>query len=572
MKASQLFFTTLRDTPTGAETRGHQLLLRAGYVRQLGAGLFDYLPLGLKVKHNIERVIGQEMDAIGGQEVSLPLVQPADLWQRSGRWQTIDESMVRFADRAGRAHCLAMTHEEAAADLARQIISSYRQLPVLLYQFQTKFRDEPRARGGLIRVREFTMKDAYSFDRDDAGLEAAYGRVYGAYERIFERCGLEVVAVDSDLGMMGGSGGHEFMMLSPVGEDTLLLCPACCYKANQEIATFRKPEAAVETMRDLTEVVTPDARTIERLSHYLAVPTAKTAKAVIFTAAVDGAEQLIFAVVRGDMDLNEIKLKNRLGATHLRPATADEIGRIGAVAGYASPIGLNRKNVTVIVDDAVAASPNLVAGANREGMHLQNTNYGRDYQADVVADIATARAGDGCPTCGIPLESYRGVEVGHIFKLGTRYSEALGATYVDDAGTRRPLVMGSYGIGPGRVLACVAETKSDEAGLVWPAELSPFDGVITALLSDDVPEIAELAAQLYQNLTAEGLKVLLDDREGRPGVKFKDADLLGFPWRMTLGAKGLAAGQLEVKKRGAPGTTAVQLGNAAALWAALGVR
>ena len=452
MRASQLFFTTLRDTPAGADVRSHQLLLRAGYVRQLGAGLFDYLPLGLRVKHKLESIIRHEMNAVGGQEVSMPLVQPAELWQRSGRWGSVDESMVRFTDRAGREACLAMTHEEAAADLARQVVSSYRQLPALLYQFQTKFRDELRSRGGLLRVREFTMKDAYSFDRDEAGLEASYGRMRGAYERIFARCGLEVVAVQSDLGMMGGSGGHEFMALLDIGEDTLLLCPGCDYKANQEAATFRKPQLPVAELRSTEAVATPGARTIEALSRYLGVEKAKTAKAVFFVAQMEGEDQFIFAVLRGDMDLGETKLKNALGAVQLRPATPQEVRRIGAEPGYASPIGVNRTGVTVVVDDAVPASPNLIAGANREGWHLRNTNYGRDYEADIIADIATAQAGDACSDCGAALEARRGVEVGHIFKLGTRYSDALGATFTDKAGKRRPLVMGSYGVGTGHGL------------------------------------------------------------------------------------------------------------------------
>lgn len=569
MRASRLFFTTLRDTPAGADSRGHQLLLRAGYIRQLGAGLFDYLPLGLRVKHKVEHIIRQEMNAVGGQEVSLPLVQPAELWQRSGRWDDIDESMVRFTDRAGREACLAMTHEEAAADLARQVVSSYRQLPALLYQLQSKFRDEPRARGGLIRVREFTMKDAYSFDRDEAGLEASYGRLYKAYERVFARCGLEVVAVESDPGMMGGSGGHEFMTLLDIGEDTLLLCSRCDYRANQEVATFRKLGAPVEERQDLEAVATPGARTIEALSRYLGVTRGRTAKAVLFVARVGDGERFVFAVVRGDMELNETKLKNVLGATRLRPATPEEIRRTGAEPGYASPIGINRAGVTVVVDDAVPISPNLVAGANREGWHLRNTNYGRDYQADVVADIASARGGDGCSRCGAVLESRRGVEVGHIFKLGTGYSEALGATFVDEAGVRRPLVMGSYGIGPGRLLAGVAEAHRDEAGLVWPSEVAPFDGVITVLASVTAPEVGETGERLYRDLTERGLDILLDDREERPGVKFKDADLLGLPWRITVGAKEIAEGSIELKRRDSGESSFVTLGEEQALTHAL---
>lgn len=561
MRASQLFFTTLRDTPVGADVKSHQLLLRAGYVRQLGAGLFDYLPLGLPVKHKVEGIIRQEMNAVGGQEVVMPLVQPAELWRRSGRWRSVDESMVRFRDRAGREMCLAMTYEAAAADLAWQVVSSYRQLPALLYQFQTKFRDELRSRGGLIRVREFTMKDAYSFDRDETGLEASYGRMVGAYERIFARCGLEVAAVESDLGMMGGSGGHEFVAFLDIGEDTLLLCPGCDHKANQEVAAFRKPPVPVEELRRTEEVATPGARTIEALSRSLGVAKAKTAKAVFFIAQVGGEAQFVFAVLRGDMDLNETKLKNVLGALQLRPATLEEVRRTGAEPGYASPIGVNRTGVTVVVDDAVPASPNLITGANREGWHLRNTNYGRDYKADIVADIAAAQAGDACPDCATLLAARRGVEVGHIFKLGTRYSEALGATFVDKARARRPLVMGSYGIGPGRVMACVAEARGDDAGLVWPGEVAPFDGVITMLTSAAAPEVVSVAEQLYYDLTAQGFDVLSDDREESPGVKFGDADLLGLPWRITVGAKGLREGRLELTWRSTGASSFLPLGD-----------
>lgn len=555
MRMSRLFFRTLREVPADAESASHRLLLRAGLVHQLAAGIFDFLPLGQRVKAKIEAIMREEMDAIGGQEVSLPLVHPAELWQRSGRWYQIGDDMARFTDRNGRAYCLAMTHEEAMAELVQQVVRSYRQLPLLLYQIQTKFRDEPRPRGGLIRVREFTMKDAYSFDRDQAGLDAFYPRIYQAYFNIFRRCGLDVMAVESDTGMMGGSMAHEFMALTPVGEDTLLLCDACGYRANRQIARFRKPEPPQASPLPREEVHTPGVDTIAGLARYLNIPEAETAKAIFLVAEMqeDGSgeprEQFVFAVVRGDMELNETKLANAVGARRLRPATHQEIRAIGAEPGYGSPVGVDRSQALVVVDDLVARSPNLVAGANRPDYHFRHVNFGRDYQAHVVTDIVAAAEGHGCIRCGGPLRAARGIEVGNIFKLGTRYSEAMGVTYLDEEGNARPLVMGSYGIGSGRLLASIIEQNHDEYGIIWPITIAPYQVALVSLFTGRTPQVVEAADRFYEALTGAGVEVLYDDRDERAGVKFNDADLLGIPIRLTVGARGLAEGLVELKLR-----------------------
>ncbi len=545
MRQSTLFSQTLRTAPVEAEVRSHQLLLRAGFIRPLAAGIFSYLPLARRSLNKIEAIIREEMNAIGGQEVTMPVVHPADLWQATGRWQRIGAEMGRFKDRGERDMVLAMTHEEVVADLVRSEIKSYRHLPRLIYHIQTKWRDEPRSRAGLIRVREFTMKDSYSLDADAAGLDVQYRAHYDAYLRIFARCRLPVIAVGSDVGMMGGSQAHEFMYLTPIGEDTLLVDEAGGYAANREVARFVKPAAAAEAELPLEKIATPGTTTIEALARYLDIPAARTAKAVFVTATRDADEALVIVIIRGDMEVNETKLANALGARALRPATEAEIAVSGAVPGYGSAIGV--RNALIVVDDAIPLSPNLVAGANETGYHFLNVNYGRDYTADVVADIALARAGDRAETGGV-LREVRGVEVGNIFKLGTRYTAALGATYLDSAGQPQPVVMGSYGIGVGRLLACIAEHHNDDKGLIWPASVAPFDVHLVAAGMND-PAVVGAAEQLYADLRAAGVDVLYDDRDERPGVKFNDADLIGIPIRLTLGTKSLAAGGVELKPR-----------------------
>lgn len=554
MRMSKLFFQTLREAPADAEVISHQLMLRAGLVRQVAAGIFEFLPMGLRIKQKIEAIIREEMNAIGGQEVILPMVHPAELWQRSGRWYEIGDDMARFKDRNDRDLCLGMTHEELMADLASQIVSSYRQLPFVLYQIQTKFRDEPRPRAGTIRVREFTMKDAYSFDLDFAGLDKFYPIIYQSYFNIFRRCGLEVIAVQSDTGMMGGTMAHEFMALTAIGEDTLIICDQCGYSANRQIATFQKVVGDAAPRQPLEEVHTPSVNTIAALAGFLGISATATAKAIFLMAEVEGEggkprNQFVFAVVRGDMELNETKLTNTIKARTLRPATVDEIRAIGAEPGYGSPVGIQRDQVLLVVDDLVANSPNLVAGANRQDWHYRNVNHGRDYEADIVTDIVAAADGYACPNCGAPLRSVRGVEVGNIFKLGTKYSEAMGATYLDEKGESHPIVMGCYGIGSERMMAVLAERHHDENGLQWPISVAPYQLALVSLATAKTPEVTAAADQIYQQLTEAGLEVLYDDRDERAGVKFNDADLLGIPLRLTVGGKGLQNGIVELKVR-----------------------
>ena len=548
MKLSHHFGSTLREAPAGVEAISHQLLVRAGFIRQLGQGLFSYLPLAKRSLTKIENILREEMNAIGGQEMTMPVTHPAEVWQATGRWYSIGPEMARFKDRKERDMVLAMTHEEVVADLCKTEIRSYRQLPQLVYHIQTKFRDDPRPRAGLIRVREFTMKDSYSLDADEAGLDKQYRAHYQAYFDIFHRCDLPVIAVGSDVGMMGGSLAHEYMYLTPIGEDTLVLCHNCGYAANRQIANFAKPIPTPEDLKPIEKVSTPDCKSIEALAAYLGVPKSKTAKAVFMIAGhEEGAgtrEEFIFAIVRGDMEVNETKLANVAKADWLRPAADEEIRAVGATPGYASPIGL--KNVTVIVDDVVPSSPNLVAGANDAGYHLLNTNVGRDYEATMIADIAAAGEGDACVQCGQPLYTSRGVEVGNIFKLGTRYSAAIGALYFDADGTQEPIVMGSYGIGSGRLLACVAEEHHDDKGLIWPISVAPYHVHLVSLGQ------AEVADRVYETLRAEGIEVLYDDREESPGVKFADADLIGIPIRLTVAARSLSKGGVEMKRRDQP--------------------
>ncbi|HEY70164.1 MAG TPA: proline--tRNA ligase [Anaerolineae bacterium] len=543
---SRLFSQTLRDKPSEAEVPSHELLVRAGFIRQLAAGIFSYLPLARRALTRIENIMRREMDAIGGQEVTMPVVHPAQIWKDTKRWYQIGSEMARFKDKSGRDMVLAMTHEEVVADIVRREVRSYRQLPQLIYHIQTKWRDDPRPRAGLIRVREFTMKDSYSLDADEQGLDCQYRAHYQAYFNIFHRCGLPVRAVRSDVGMMGGSMAHEFMYLTPVGEDTLLICEACGYAANRHVARICKDPGAEEALKRVEKVSTPGVTTIEALAKFLDVPKARTAKAVFMTAVIaedeGDVERMVFAVVRGDMEVNEVKLANAVKAKELRPATDEEIGASGAVPGYGSPIGL--ENVIIVIDDAIPDSPNLVAGANEEGFHLLNVNTPRDYQADIVCDLALAQEGNPCPQCGEAMEALRGVEVGNIFKLGTRYSEALGAEFLDQDGLSHPVIMGSYGIGSGRLLACVAEEHHDEGGLIWPISVAPYAVHLVALKG-----ASEAAEDVYTQLLADGIEVLFDDREESPGVKFADADLIGLPIRLTASKRSLERGGIEMKLR-----------------------
>ena len=559
MKVSQMFGQTLRDAPTDAEVTSQKLLIRAGFIRQLGAGIYSYLPMARRSMTKIENILREEINAIGGQELTMPVVQPADLWKETKRWYQIGSEMGRFKDKNDRDMVLAMTHEEVVGDLVRREIQSYRQLPRLVYHIQTKWRDDPRPRAGLIRVREFTMKDSYSLDADWEGLDRQYRAHYQAYFNIFNRCGLPAVAVKSDVGMMGGKLAHEYMYLTPIGEDTLVICDQCGYVANRQIAMFQKPVSAGGDPLPLEKMLTPGCKTIEDLANFLGVSKAQTAKAVFMTATFvehskDGPkdyQRLVFAIVRGDMELNETKLANALKSKDLRPAHEEEIRSLGTSPGYASPVGLDFSQnkgmlggVIVAVDDLIPASANLVAGANEDGYHYLSVNYGRDYTADIVTDLVNAEDGCACVECGSPLHTSRGVEVGNIFQLGTRYTDDLEAQFIDKDGQLKSVIMGSYGIGVGRLLACVAEEHNDENGLIWPITIAPFQVHIVSLKDADYA-----ASVIYDQLTKEDIEVLYDDRDESAGVKFNDADLIGIPLRITCGKRGLERGEVELKRR-----------------------
>ncbi|MGH2615194.1 MAG: proline--tRNA ligase [Thermomicrobiales bacterium] len=544
MRMSHLFGRTLREAPGDVELLSHRLMLRAALIRPLGAGIYSLLPLGWRVVRKVEQIIREEMNAIGGQEMLMPVVHPADIWRESGRYDAVGPELTRFKDRGERDMVLAMTHEEIVADLARQEINSYRQLPMLVYHIQTKWRDEPRSRGGLIRVREFTMKDSYSLDLDDAGLDTQYQSHWRAYERIFRRAGLDFVVVGADTGMMGGSASHEFMALSPHGEDIVLICPNGDYADNREVATFVRDVPSGEPLLPMEAVETPSTTTIQALADFLNIPLAKTAKAVFYKG---DSGKFVFAVIRGDLEINETKLRKAAGEIGLTPATVEEIQDIGAEPGYGSPVGV--RNALIVIDESVRDTPNLVAGANRVGWHALNTNPGRDYQPDVVADIAAAEAGFPCPKCGAPLVAERAIEVGNIFKLGTRYSIALGADYLDAEGISHPVFMGSYGIGSGRVAATIVEQHHDERGIVWPVTVAPYEVSLLWIGGADDSETQESGDRLYQELTSAGIEVLYDDRPERAGVKFNDADLIGNPIRVSVSARTLGRGEAEIKLR-----------------------
>ncbi|MFN2131016.1 MAG: proline--tRNA ligase [Anaerolineae bacterium] len=546
MRMSTLFGRTLRETPADAEMVSHQLLLRAGMIRSLGAGIYSYLPLGYRVKAKVEAILRREMDAIGAQEMLMPVVHPAEVWQASGRWHSVDETLLRFQDRSAHDMVLAMTHEEVIAHLLEREVESYRQLPAVVYHIQVKFRDERRPRGGLVRVREFTMKDAYSVHADVEDLETFYPTMLRAYEDIFQGCALDPIAVEADSGMMGGSTSHEFVLLNAEGEDTIVLCTSCDYAANAERAQMDKrlsrPSHGPEEVR---EVATPGCKTIEDVARYLGVPTEETLKAVFFRTE-EPEPRLVFAVIRGDLEVNEVKLSHVVGDVPLRPAEESEIRAVGAVPGYASPIGV--RGAVVIADDSVTLGGHFVVGANREGYHLTGVQYGRDLGADVVTDIALARAGDACPRCAGALRVERGIELGHCFKLGSRYTAARGITYLDADGDEHPIVMGSYGIGVDRLVAAIVEEHHDEHGIRWPVSVAPYPVHLVSLAREG--EEQERAEALYAALGAEGIDVLYDDRVGpSAGVKFNDADLIGCPLRLTVSRRSLSKGGIEAKWR-----------------------
>lgn len=537
MRYSRLFIPTLKEAPAEAEAVSHKLMVRAGFVRQLAAGLYIYLPLGMRVMEKINRIIREEMNAIGGQEVAMPVLNPAEVWQQTGRWHAIGDEMFRLKDRGGRDMCLAMTHEETMTWLAAHDIRSYRDLPQIWYQVQTKLRDEARPKSGVLRTREFTMKDSYSFDRDEEGLDKSYQLHLEAYKKIFSRCGIKFYVVQSDTGMMGGSMAHEFMAPSPAGEDVVALCDACGYAANVELAESVPSEPKFQDMA-FEEIATPDKRTIEEVTSFLKLPPDMFIKSILVMA---GSEPVL-ALVRGDQNLHEKKLAKIIGPH--RPAQREEVKEVlGVAAGFIGPMG----NKLRIIADSALKTGVYVAGANKEGYHVKGVKPGTHFSAE-FADIHEARAGDGCVKCGGLLRTERVIEVGNIFKLGTKYSVPLKAMYLDETGTERPIVMGSYGIGPARIAAAAIEQGYDENGIVWPEEIAPYQILILPVNVKDEKTV-NTAEDLYTSLEEKGFEVLLDDRDERAGVKFKDADLIGIPYRIVIGEKGIKDGVVELKKR-----------------------
>jgi prolyl-tRNA synthetase len=545
MRMSELFSHTYREDPADAQTESHKYLVKAGYIQPLAAGIYTYLPFAVRVMKRIKSIIREEMDAIGGQEILMPVMQPAELWIETGRYENIGNELVRFKDRAGRPMVLAMTHEEVVTDLARRMIMSHRSLPFMTYQIQVKVRDEPRSRGGLIRVREFHMKDAYSFHRDSEDLDRYYPRVYQAYTNIFKRCGVDPLPVEADTGMMGGSGSHEFMCVVDSGEDTLVKCNRCGYAANSENAGIQTPAfESVTEQPPIEEVATPGKESIADVAEFLNVDETQTMKAVFYDA--DGT--LVFVAIRGDFEVNETKLANVLQAKELTLADASLLETHGIVAGYASPLNLP-SSVKIIADISLEWGNNFVAGANKPGYHLKNVNIPRDLEVKEFVDILTARSGDGCPRCeNGQLDIVRGIELGHIFKLGTKYTDAMDVNYLDENRDRNKVVMGCYGIGVGRLMSAVVEVNHDEYGIRWPRSIAPFQ-IHLVSLSGGQDDVSTAAEELYGELQAAGIDTLFDDRDETPGVKFNDADLIGCPLRVTVSRRSLKKGGFEMKGR-----------------------
>ena len=543
MKVSQLVTKSLRDDPPEAETASHRLMLRAGLIYQVAAGIYASLPLAFKSLRKIEAIIREEMDRAGGQELLMPALQPMELWEQTGRGAAFGDNLFSLEDRRGRPMVLAPTHEEVVTGIVKANVQSYRDLPVVLYQIQTKFRDEPRPRAGLVRVREFVMKDAYSFNADEESLDDSYQAMAQAYKNIYRRCGLPVLMAEADSGAIGGKDSHEFILTTPTGEDTVITCSACGYTANAEKASGVYHELSAEDEESLEEVSTPGVKTIDGLAQYLNISDEKTFKAVFYMA--DG--ELVFVTIRGDLEVNDIKLKNALHASDLHLADDQEVAKAGLVAGSASAIGIH--DIKRVGDLSITRGNNFVVGGNKPDTHLRGANYPRDFQVDILTDIALARPGQGCPNCGQPLEAVRGVEVGHIFKLGTFFSEALGANYLDQNGQHQPILMGCYGIGVGRLLAAAIEQNHDEKGIAFPATIAPYQVHLVGLnLADE--QVAEEAERLYQELQDQGIEVLFDDRtEQTAGVKLNDVDLLGLPVRLVVSPRNMKAGVVEFKQR-----------------------
>jgi prolyl-tRNA synthetase len=562
---SKLFIPTLKEAPADAQVVSHKLLVRAGFIRQLGAGIYDYLPLAKRTLTRIEQIIREEMAALGAQEFYLPALHPAEIWKESGRWEVMGDNMFRLRDRKHAEYCLGMTHEEIFTAIARDEVRSYRQLPQVWYQIQTKFRDEPRPKSGLLRVRQFTMKDAYSFDVDAAGLDRSYEAQRRAYEVIFGRCGLAFVTVQAHSGAMGGTGSQEFMVRTDAGEDLVAACAGCGYAANTETASSRLPAERDEPAPPaLEKLATPGVVTIEALEQRpYAVPARQQLKTLVYSAD----DKLVLAVVRGDHELNEAKLQSATGAGVLRPAHPEEIPPLmGAHAGSLGAVGFAR--APVFVDASLAGRTNMVTGANEDGFHLRGVDVQRDLLAHgKLAELRTVASGEGCPRCDGTLEVFKALEVGHIFKLGTKYSVSMRANVLTADGSETPIVMGSYGIGVERIMAAAIELSHDADGMIWPMSIAPYHATVLTLGKE--PELARAADEVCAALAAAGVDVLYDDREERPGVKFKDADLIGLPIRIAVGKRGLAEGKVEWKRRGSREVEMVPIAEVAAKAAAL---
>lgn len=556
MRLSQLFGKTLRQAPAEAEMISHQLLLRGGFVRPLSAGIYTYLPLGYRVLRKLWVIMVEEMDKIGGQEMWMPNLHPAAIWQTTGRWHSLDV-LMKVQTGGSREYAISPTHEEVVNDLTLREIESYRDLPRFIYHISKKFRNEARPRGGLIRLREFVMKDAYTLDTDEAALDRFYPAILQAYQRIFDRCHVPARPIQADVGAMGGKSSHEFTVPHPQGEDTFIACQSCDYAANVEAAQFVRQGAIPESLQPLTKVPTPHTTTIADLANLLQLPTSQTIKAVFYWATDAGTPEaqgrFVFAIVRGDLEINEIKLSNALGGKLLRPATDEEIQATGAIPGYASPIGLavaanlNQDGVIVVADLSIQAGGNFAVGANEVGYHYIGANYPRDHAVTLLADIAQADTGHQCPYCGGQIAAQRGIEVGHCFKLGTRYSAAANAFYLDESNQPQLIYMGSYGIGLDRLMAVIVEEHHDQDGIVWPSAIAPYQVHLIHLGKE--PTVPAFAQQLYELLQQKGVEVLYDDRDVTAGIKFKDADLIGIPIRLTLSGRGLAQNQVEIKYR-----------------------
>lgn len=548
MRFSKSFIKTLKETPKEAETASHKLLLRASMIKKLTSGVYTYLPLGYKALKKVENIVREEMDRAGAQEILMPVLQPAELWKESGRWEVMGPLMMKLQDRNKRDFVLGPTHEEVITDLIRNEISSYKSLPLNLYQIQTKFRDEIRPRFGLMRGREFVMKDAYSFHTSQESLDEEFLNMRDAYSRIFSRCGLKFRPVEADSGAIGGSGSQEFHVLAESGEDEIIYCDSCEYAANVETATSKVEPAPVEELKAAELIDTPNVSKIDDIVNYLNIPYSKTVKAMMYRDM--GTDQVYMVLMRGDYEVNETKLRNVINAVDVTLLTDEELVKHGLIKGFIGPYGIELKDIKIIADEEVTKINNHTAGGNRLDTHYINVNYGKDYTADIVADVKTVKPGETCPRCGGKLHSARGIEVGHIFKLGTKYSQALNATYLDDKGESKVMIMGCYGIGVSRTLASAIEQNNDEFGIIWPSALAPYvvDVIPANIKNEDQVKVAE---EIYNALLTDGIDSMIDDRDERPGFKFKDADLIGFPFKVVSGKKaGEGIVELKIRRTG----------------------